>query len=112
MQRCDATPAEQAFASVPAWERWTCVVLQAVAVVAVLRHRRIAPFAYSVLVTTSVMGGSMELDTALWLTTGLAFAYWPIAARLQHRPEVAGDRPLSSRAAIRSGASITSAGGW
>ena len=76
-----ATPAEQAFASVPAWERWTCVVLQAFAVVAYYGIVA-APFAYSVLVTTSVMGGSMELDTALWLTTGLAFAYWPVLLAL------------------------------
>ena len=31
----DATPAEQAFATVPAWERWMCVGLQAISVMAI-----------------------------------------------------------------------------
>ena len=74
----DATEAEQAFATVPAWERWTVRRLQAHRRDGHLRHRRRARSPTRVLMTTSVMGGSIELDTALWLTTGLAFAYWPV----------------------------------
>ncbi len=70
------TPSEVAFASVPAWERWTCVTLQAISVL-VYYGIVAAPFAYSVLVTKGVIDGDIALDTALWLTTGLAFAYWP-----------------------------------
>jgi non-ribosomal peptide synthetase-like protein len=71
-----ATPAEEVFTSVPAWERWTCVGLQAISLLAYYGIVA-APIAYSVLATMSVMAGTMELDTALWLTTALAFAYWP-----------------------------------
>ena len=71
-----ATPSEIAFASVPAWERWTCVTLQAISVM-VYYGIVAAPFAYSVLVTRGVIAGDIALDTALWLTTALAFAYWP-----------------------------------
>ena len=39
-------------------------------------------------------GGSIEFDTALWLTTGLALRLLAGPAGIEHRPQVAGDRAL------------------
>ena len=75
------TEAEQVFATVPVWERWLCVGLQAISVMAIYGLFA-APFAYGALMTVAVMVESVAFDTALWLTTGLAFAYWPVLLAL------------------------------
>jgi len=70
------TEAELAFATVPAWERWLCVGLQGIAAMAIY-GLTIAPVAFGVLVTLGVLKGSIEIGTALWLSTVFGFAYWP-----------------------------------
>jgi non-ribosomal peptide synthetase-like protein len=70
------TEAELVFGTVPAWQRRLCVALQAVTVTA-LYGIYAMPVAYTVLMAVSVMNGSVEMSTALWLTTALGFAYWP-----------------------------------
>ncbi|KAB2917801.1 MAG: amino acid adenylation domain-containing protein [Hyphomicrobiaceae bacterium] len=67
---------EAAFASVPAWERWLCVALQGISV-AFIYGLVAAPVAYAVLMTTAVMSDSIDLGTALWISTGVGFSYWP-----------------------------------
>ena len=70
------TEAEQVFATVPAWERWLCVGLQAISVIAIYGLFA-APFAYGALMTVAVMVESVSMEAALWWTTVLGFVYWP-----------------------------------
>jgi hypothetical protein len=78
------TEAEQVFATVPAWERWLCVGLQAISVIAIYGLFA-APFAYGALMTVAVMVESVSMEAALWWTTVLGFVYWPGHAGPQHR---------------------------
>ncbi|HEU0290489.1 MAG TPA: Pls/PosA family non-ribosomal peptide synthetase [Burkholderiales bacterium] len=70
------TESELVFATVPLWERWLCVGLQAITMT-VIYGLFAAPFAYGTLMTVSVMTGSVDTETALLWTTVLGFAYWP-----------------------------------
>jgi amino acid adenylation domain-containing protein len=70
------TESETAFATVPAWQRWLCVALQGIAVTT-MYGLAVAPVAFAVLMTLGVMNDSVEIGTALWMTTALGFAYWP-----------------------------------
>jgi len=69
--------AKQVFDSVPAWERWTTVVLQAVALLlyeAVL----ISPIAFFVWLALSVSNRAIDVDTAVWIASAAGFAIWPM----------------------------------
>lgn len=70
------TRAEQAFRSVPAWERYTTVAMQTVALL-VYESILIAPVAFFVWMALSLSDRSMSWDAALWLATAVGFAIWP-----------------------------------
>jgi non-ribosomal peptide synthetase-like protein len=66
----------KAFSQVAPWERWLCVALQAVSAIAFYTLVSM-PFAYLVLLTTSVVDGHVDLGDALIVSTILGFALWP-----------------------------------
>jgi non-ribosomal peptide synthetase-like protein len=69
--------AKQVFDNVPAWERWTTVVLQAIALLlyeAVL----ISPIAFFVWLALSVSNRAIDVDTAVWMASVAGFAIWPM----------------------------------
>ena len=80
------TEAEQVFATVPAWERWLCVGLQAIAVMAIYGIVRRARSPIGALMTVAVMvRAASSFDTALWLDDRaglrlLAGRCWPSAS--------------------------------
>ncbi|HXF54250.1 MAG TPA: Pls/PosA family non-ribosomal peptide synthetase [Hyphomicrobiaceae bacterium] len=70
------TRSRAAFCSVHWLERWSVVALQALALV--LYYGLVAaPFAYSVLITTAVVDGHLDLGDAIWISTAVGFAAWP-----------------------------------
>lgn len=70
------TPSETAFKSVHPLERWTTVTLQAIIATAYYGILA-APFAYAVLVITSVVDGRLDWTVAAALSTVVGFAIWP-----------------------------------
>ena len=80
-QQTDVEPEREtlsraAFESVHAPERWTVVVLQAVALL-LFYGLAASPIAYAILMITSVIDGHIGIGKAIWISTVVGFAAWP-----------------------------------
>ncbi len=64
------------FENVPVWERWTVYSLQALSLL-VYYGILFTPVAYATTVFISVYSGELAWEDAAWMSTILAFAWWP-----------------------------------
>lgn len=71
------TKAKQVFDSVPAWERWTTVALQTIALL-VYEAILISPIAFFVWLALSVTNREVDVATAVWIGSLAGFTIWPI----------------------------------
>ena len=70
------TRAEQVFATVPVWERWTTVGLQALALLA-YHGIQITPLVAIASLALGAIGGTIPTPDALWYATVIGFLAWP-----------------------------------
>ena len=71
------TLSRAAFKSVHPLERWTVVTLQALGVLS-FYGLAASPIAYAILMIISVIDGHIGISEAIWISTVIGFAVWPL----------------------------------